>query len=108
MPDLSLWAVLGVGAIALAAGLAIGWRLHARQTDPGLTFTEVADAGLRAKEERRADHRLSREYIDGVDGLLAELMDRGYGTTQEEMSAAFQAGGDPDEGREMSLEDSRP
>lgn len=61
------------------------------------TFEEVCRAAVRAKINRIEENDpgdLEDNFIDGVDGLMAELMKDGYGEAPEEMRAAFHAGGD--------------
>lgn len=83
---------VGGGIVGVRIGLYL-WH----STEDELTFTAVCRAAARAKNQRRAqapsDH-LEREYVDGVDGVMAELMKQGYGDTAEERRVAYLAGGE--------------
>jgi len=58
-----------------------------------LSFEEVCHAAARAKEDRRQEEHLSSDYVDGTDGVLAELLaDRDV--SPEEMQTAYLAGGE--------------
>jgi hypothetical protein len=59
-----------------------------------LTFEEVCHATARAKEDRRQEEHLSRDYVDGADGVLAELLSELEDVSGEEMQAAYLAGGE--------------
>lgn len=59
-----------------------------------LEFVDVCEAAARAKTERRIGGDLTRDYVDGADGVMAELLAAGHGTTPEEMELAYKAGGD--------------
>jgi len=58
-----------------------------------LTFEEVCHAAARAKEDRRQEEHLSRDYVDGADGVLAELL-TDLDVSPEEMQTAYLAGGE--------------
>lgn len=96
MPEAATLAVYGLALIVASLGPGLGWYARARR-DSGPTFEEVCQAAARAKIHRRGEaptDRLEREYIDGVDGVMAELMKAGYGASPDEMRAAYLAGGE--------------
>jgi len=90
-------------AFAWAGGLLVGLALalaHVRRRKrrrSGLTFEDVCWAAADAKLERRADENLTRDFTDGVDAVMAELLSRGHGEKPEEMQAAYLASGDEPE-----------
>jgi len=80
--------------VALTIGLARRrWQLPVDAGKP-ISFVEVCEAAGRAKEERRSNGNLSRDYADGADAVMAELMEAGYCETPEEMRAAYLVGGE--------------
>jgi len=85
------------GGLLIGAALIAGWaRRRIREARPSgttLTFEEVCHAAARAKEDRRQEEHLSSDYVDGTDGVLAELLaDRDV--SPEEMQTAYHAGGE--------------
>jgi len=92
MPDLLTSAVilLGLGVqIALARYALREYRAEY------LTFEGVCEAAGVAKRKRLEEQPdgIDREFRDGVDGVLAELM-RDRDLTRSEMEAAYLVGGD--------------
>lgn len=97
--DPALLYVLGVAAVAVIgtpAAFYLGFRRGKERGRPDgttLTFEEVCHAAARAKEDRRQEEHLSADYVDGTDGVLAELLaDRDV--SPEEMQTAYLAGGE--------------
>ena len=88
---------VGLVLIASALGQIAGWYACSRQNADRLTFEEVCRAAADAKLQRRTDENLTRDFTDGADAVMAELLDRGYGDTPEEMRAAYRAGGEEPE-----------
>lgn len=99
MADPLLVWTLGVAVIAgvtTPVAFYLGFRRGRRQGEPDgttLTFEEVCHATGRAKEERRQEEHLSRDYVDGADGVLAELL-TDLDVSPEEMQTAYLAGGE--------------
>lgn len=94
-----IFAAAFLSLIAALAGVRIGVYLWHEPPEDQLTFTEVALAVGDAKESRRAEGNMTRDYIDGADAVISELLKEGYGDTPEEMETAYLAGG-----REVELE----
>lgn len=91
--------IYGVAVIAVLTtpvSFYLGLRRGRRQGEPDgttLTFEEVCHATGRAKEERRQEEHLSRDYVDGADGVLAELL-TDLDVSPKEMQTAYRAGGE--------------
>lgn len=99
MADPLLVWTLGVAVIAgvtTPVAFYLGLRRGEERGRPSgttLTFEEVCHAAGRAKEERRQEEHLSRDYVDGADGVLAELL-TDLDVSPEEMQTAYLAGGE--------------
>lgn len=92
-------ALAWVGGLLMGAAVVLGvaYRPMRRWLQRRLTFEDVCQAAARAKQSRRTDQpeeHLEREYIDGVDAVMAELMKDGYGDGPGELRAAYLAGGE--------------
>ena len=81
-----------IGA-TLTLGLARRWPGTIGGSDADPSFEEVCYAAARAKEDRRQEEHLSRDYVDGADGVLAELL-TDADVTPEQMRTAYLAGGE--------------
>lgn len=86
------------GGLLIGATAVLGYarrRLtEAADEEPGvLSFEEVCHAAARAKEERRQEEHLSRDYVDGADGVMAELL-TDLDVSPEQMQTAYLAGGE--------------
>ena len=90
-------------ALAWAGGLLIGLALalaHVRRRKrlrSGLTFEDVCRAAADAKLERRTDENHTRDFTDGADAVMAELLERGHGDNPGKMQAAYLASGEEPE-----------
>lgn len=86
------------GGLLIGAALVAGWaRRRIRQARPSgttLTFEAVCHAAARAKEDRRQEEHLTSDYVDGTDGVLAELLAEMDAVSPEEMQTAYLAGGE--------------
>jgi hypothetical protein len=94
-----LW-LAWLGGLLMGGSVTLG--LAYRHWQPGvddelISFVEVCRAAGRAKTMRRSDENRSRNYADGADAVMAELMAAGYGETPREMRAAYQAAGEDPE-----------
>jgi hypothetical protein len=90
-----LW-LAWVGGLLMGVSVTLGLARHRWHpgVDESVSFVEVCRAAGRAKTKRRSDENRSRNYADGADAVMAELMAAGYGETPREMRAAYQAGGE--------------
>jgi len=86
-----------VGGLFIGAALVLGHVRRRRRRRSDLIFEDVCRAAADAKLERRADENLTRDFTDGADAVMAELLDRGHGDSPEEMQAAYLAGGEEPE-----------
>lgn len=85
-----------IAALVTPAAFYLGFRRGKERGRPSgttLTFEEVCHATGRAKEERRQEEHLTRDYVDGADGVLAELL-TDLDVSSEEMQTAYLAGGE--------------
>ena len=83
-----------VGGLFIGAALVLGHVRRRRRRRSDLIFEDVCRAAADAKLERRADENLTRDFTDGADAVMAELMEAGYCETPEEMRADYLVGGE--------------
>jgi len=91
------FAWLGGLALGIVVNIGIALKMIDLRDKSELTFAEVCRAAAAAKRDRRADENLNRDYVDGADGVMGELLDRGFGDSPEEMRTAYLAGGEDPE-----------
>lgn len=96
------FAAILLSGVAGLLGAGIGIRLWDTQDNRDQedrverpSFEDVCEAAARAKTHRQeSDDDLNREFVDGADAVLGELMADGFGESPREMMTAYEAGGE--------------